>query len=136
MSVTFARRAARCGLPVVGPEVRLRHNGVDVGPSLDPHWRAFFSAQVQEFDPDAILASTDDPAHLLLDIALAAPVHVSSSWRALRLPRRSVLTARALALNARRHCGVTRWWGERIRGAHLKWGRVDAVHVPIAVAAG
>ena len=32
--------------------------------------RAYFAAQIEAFQPDVILASTDDPAQLLLDVAL------------------------------------------------------------------
>src|SRR5579863_8612486 len=59
---------------VAAPEVRQRLNGVDVRTlTLDSQWRSFFSNHVGAFDPDVILASTDDPAQLLLDIALQAP---------------------------------------------------------------
>src|SRR6266498_3500771 len=37
-----------------------------------PSLRAYFTRQVGEFDPDVILASTDDPAQLLLEPALHA----------------------------------------------------------------
>src|SRR4051794_32960067 len=56
------------------PAVLLRLNGVDVNTlTLETNLRAFFSRQVEEFDPDVILTSTDDPAQVLLDIALRAP---------------------------------------------------------------
>src|SRR5207248_5967524 len=69
-----ALETRRVDFQVDGPEVRQRLNGVDVRTlTLDPHWRAFFWGHVREFDPDVILTSSDDPAQLLLDIALRAP---------------------------------------------------------------
>src|SRR5450631_551075 len=72
----FLRRLEARGAvsEVAAPEVRQRLNGVDVRTlTLDSQWRSFFSRQVDAFDPDVILASTDDPAQLLLDIALRSP---------------------------------------------------------------
>ena len=36
--------------------------------------RAVFAAAVEEFQPDVILASTDDPAQLLLEVATSGPL--------------------------------------------------------------
>ena len=50
-----------------------RLNGVDVRVATNqPHLRAYFAAEIAAFDPDVILASTDDPAQLLLEAALKA----------------------------------------------------------------
>src|SRR6478672_7018069 len=72
----YLRRLASRGIVAEAPppEVRMELNGVDVRTlTLDPHLRAFFSSHIDTFDPDVILTSTDDPAQLLLDIALRAP---------------------------------------------------------------
>ena len=46
--------------------VTFRHAGVAVhAVAADPHFRAYFAAQIAAFQPDAILTSTDDPAQLL-----------------------------------------------------------------------
>ena len=57
-----------------GGSVEFRLNGVEVRVlTRDPCLRAYFAAQVGAFEPEIILASTDDPAHLMLEIALRAP---------------------------------------------------------------
>lgn len=63
----------------VGPEstgngiVVFHLNGVEVHVATHhPHLRSYLSGQIAAFDPDAILASTDDPAQLLLEAALRA----------------------------------------------------------------
>src|SRR5579872_1031428 len=59
---------------IAAPEVRLQFHGVDVRTlTLEPRLRAFFSRHIAAFDPDAIITSTDDPAQILLDIAIEAP---------------------------------------------------------------
>ncbi len=60
--------------------VRFARNGVDVHVVTNANPRAYFAAQAEEFHPDVILASTDDPAQLLLEAALRQPA------RARRLP--------------------------------------------------
>jgi surfactin synthase thioesterase subunit/glycosyltransferase involved in cell wall biosynthesis len=56
-----------------GGIVVFRRNGVEVHVATDhPHLRAYLAGQIAEFDPDAIVASTDDPAQLLLEAALRA----------------------------------------------------------------
>src|ERR1700733_9015661 len=53
--------------------IQFHLNGVDTRVlTRDPHLRAFFDAQVHDFDPDVILTSTDDPGQLLLQTALHA----------------------------------------------------------------
>lgn len=48
--------------------------GVEVHTLTDtPNLRSYFAAQIEEFRPDIILTSTDDPAQLLLETALKAP---------------------------------------------------------------
>ncbi|MDP9024600.1 MAG: glycosyltransferase family 4 protein, partial [Candidatus Eremiobacteraeota bacterium] len=54
--------------------VRAELSGVDARTlTTEPNMRAYFAKQIAEFDPDVILVSTDDPAHLLLEPALSAP---------------------------------------------------------------
>ena len=71
----LAELAARGIGPVSAEEgiVVFRRNGVEVHVATDhPHLRAYFSGQASAFDPDVILASTDDPAQVLLEAALRA----------------------------------------------------------------
>jgi glycosyltransferase involved in cell wall biosynthesis len=119
--------------------LRMQLNGVDVHVlTRNPHLRAFFAEQVREFDPDVILTSTDDPAHLLLDAALravrarvvylvratvAAPFGPDSSMpspvktEALRAVDGVVAVSKSVADYVRR------------------WSGLDCVHVPISMLA-
>src|SRR5262245_44162776 len=54
--------------------IRFRLTGVEIRVLTgDPFLRAYFAAQIECFDPDVILTSTDDTAHLMLQRALHAP---------------------------------------------------------------
>ncbi len=124
---------------VSAPETRLSLEGVDVRTlTLDSHLRAFFSNHIESFDPDVILVSTDDPAQLLLDIALRAP-----RSRVVFLARATIAVPfgpDSSAPNARRaemlrQCdGVV---GVSLNTSRLtlrKWGGLDAIHLPILAA--
>jgi len=57
-----------------GPAVEFHLHGVDVRIlTCDAGLRAYFAAQIDAFDPEIILTSTDDTAHLMLETALRAP---------------------------------------------------------------
>ncbi len=60
--------------PKIGEDaVQFVLGGVDVRTlTRNPQLRAYFSAQLAEFDPDVILTSTDDPAQLLFEVASRA----------------------------------------------------------------
>src|SRR5450432_2642293 len=54
--------------------IEFQLNGVDVRILTgDRNLRAYFAAQVRAFVPEVIVASTDDPAHLMLETALRSP---------------------------------------------------------------
>ncbi|HEY1342544.1 MAG TPA: hypothetical protein VGF59_33810, partial [Bryobacteraceae bacterium] len=55
-----------------GGVVRFERAGVDVHAATGGNLRARFTSEVEAFRPDVILASTDDPAQVLLEAALAA----------------------------------------------------------------
>jgi surfactin synthase thioesterase subunit/glycosyltransferase involved in cell wall biosynthesis len=120
-----------------GPEVRMQLNGVDVRTlTLDAHLRAFFSSQIEAFDPDVILTSTDDPAQMLLDIALAAP-----RARVVHLVRATIAVPfgpDSSSVNAQRTetlrgvdgvVGVSEYVARYVK----QWGAMDAIHVPISL---
>jgi surfactin synthase thioesterase subunit/glycosyltransferase involved in cell wall biosynthesis len=71
----LAALAAR-GVPAASSAegvVRFRHNGVEVHVlAANSHLRAYFTEQIEDYRPAVILASTDDPAQLLLEAALRA----------------------------------------------------------------
>jgi len=52
--------------------VRFERAGVDVHVATNANLRACFAHLVETFRPDVILTSTDDPAQILLDVALGA----------------------------------------------------------------
>ncbi|MBI2690052.1 MAG: glycosyltransferase [Acidobacteria bacterium] len=117
--------------------LRMELNGVDVRTlTRSPMWRAFFSQQIREFDPDVILTSTDDPAHLLLELALAAPrarvVHMIRATIAVPFgphsagerPERTEKLRRA-----DRVVGVS----ESVARYAREYGGLDAIHVPISL---
>ena len=63
-------------VPVVISDTSIRFSlrGVEVFTlTRDPNLRAYFSAQLAEFDPEIIVTSTDDPGQLLFDLAVRAP---------------------------------------------------------------
>src|SRR6185369_9810866 len=53
-----------------GGVVTFRRNGVEVHVVTDTNLRAWFAGQVESYQPGVILASTDDPAQVLLEAAL------------------------------------------------------------------
>jgi surfactin synthase thioesterase subunit/glycosyltransferase involved in cell wall biosynthesis len=131
----LAARGTAC--EVAPTEVRQRLNGVDVRTlTLDPRWRAFFASHVDGFDPDAILASTDDPAQLLLDIALASP-----RARVVYLARATIAAPfgpDSSAPNVRRaemlrRCDGVVGVSEYVARYMAHWGQLDAIHLPISL---
>ncbi len=135
----FLQRLAARGVAaeLAPPEVRLRLNGVAVSTlTLEPHMRAFFSRHVEAFDPDVILTSTDDPAQMLLDIALRA-----ERARVVHLVRATIAVPfgpDSSTVNAQRNAtlrgvdgvvGVSEYVARYMR----EWGGMDAIHVPISL---
>ncbi len=88
-----------------------------------------------QFAPDVILVSTDDPAQLLLEVALRSPARVVYLARAtLAVPfgpdcafPSEAKTARIRACDA--VVGVSQYVADYIR----KYSGIDAVHVPISL---
>jgi len=136
------RVVARSVTPISaeGGVVVFERAGVEVHTVTDANLRAHFAGQVEAFDPEIILASTDDPAQMLLETALRGP---EGSPRA-----RVVYLARAtLALPFGPDCafpgelktqriraadgvvGVSQYVAHYIR----KHAGIDAVHVPISL---
>src|SRR4029077_5728889 len=135
----FLQRLASMGIEaeVISPEVRLRLNGVDVRTlTLDPHLRAFFSGHVAAFDPDVIIASTDDPAQILLDIAIRAPrarvVYLVRATIAAPFGPDSSAPSAARAEMLRRCDGVV-GVSEYVARYMSHWGGIPAIHLPISL---
>ncbi|MBZ5625041.1 MAG: alpha/beta fold hydrolase [Acidobacteriia bacterium] len=110
--------------------------GVDVHVVTNANLRAHFAGKLETFRPDAILASTDDPAQLLLDVALRA-----GSARVFYLARATLAvpfgpdcafpseakTERIRAVD--RVVGVSQYVADYFR----RYAGIDAVHVPISL---
>ena len=134
--------AARGVLPETseeGPEqgiVVFRRAGVEAHViTRHPNLRAYFSAQIAAFAPDVILASTDDPAQLLLEVAVRSGVRTVYLARApLALPfgpdcafpsaAKTEVLRQADAV-----VGVSRYVADYIS----RWSGIPAVHVPISL---
>lgn len=115
--------------------VAFRRNGVAAEVVTDAGLRAHFVARTAAFQPDVVIASTDDPANLLLEAALKTPARVVYLARAtLAVPfgpdsafpseSKTALIRRADAV-----VGVSEYVARYIR----EWARIPAVHVPISL---
>lgn len=130
--------AARGVVPAAADHgvVAFERLGVQVHVVTNANLRAHFLQQIEQFQPDVILASTDDPAQLLLDAALK-----SETARVVYLARATLAvpfgpdcafpsetkTARIRA--ADRVVGVSEYVAEYIR----REAGIDAIHVPISL---
>jgi surfactin synthase thioesterase subunit/glycosyltransferase involved in cell wall biosynthesis len=132
----LARRSVPVSSP--GPDVVVfRHHEVEVHVVLHPRETpAFFAARIEEFAPDAILTSTDDPAQLLLETALKAvgPRVVYLARTTLDVPfGPDCAYPSSLKTDVLRRVdgavGVSQYVAEYLR----RWGGFDAVHVPISL---
>jgi glycosyltransferase involved in cell wall biosynthesis len=120
-----------------GSSVDFRLNGVQVHVlARDPLLRAYFAAQVRGFDPDVLLASTDDPAHLMLDTALRAPrarvVYLVRATIALPFGPDSSFPSAARTADLRRADGVVAV-SEYVARYAREWGGMEAMHLPISL---
>lgn len=115
--------------------VQFERGGVAVHVVTNASLRAYFAAQVEAFHPDVILASTDDPAQLLLDVALRSGAPVVYLVRAtLAVPfgpdcafPSEAKTQRIRAAAA--VVGVSQYVADYVR----RHAGIPAVHVPISL---
>ena len=130
--------AARGVIPSerAGGVVVFARAGVAVHVVANARLRAYFASQVEAFRPDVILASTDDPAQVLLEVALRAPAArtVYLARATLALPfgpdcafPSDVNTARIRSADC--VVGVSEYVARYLR----EYGRMPAVHVPISL---
>jgi len=117
--------------------VVFQHRAVEVHVvASHPNLRAYFASQVAAMQPDVILTSTDDPAQLLLEVALkdgrARVVFLARTTLAVpfgpdcAFPSESK-TAVLRAVDG--VVGVSHYVAEYLR----RWGGLEAVHVPISL---
>ena len=119
-----------------GGVVAFERAGVSVEVVANANLRAHFAAWVEAFRPEAILVSTDDPAQLLLDVALRARgarvIYLARATLALpfgpdcAFPSESK-TARLRA--AGRVVGVSQYVADYV----ARHSGIPAVHVPISL---
>ncbi len=129
--------AARGVTPQVEKGVVIfERSGVGIHVVTNTRLRAHFAAQVEAFHPDVILASTDDPAQLLLEVALRAErARVVYLVRAtLAVPfgpdcafPSEVKTQRIRSADA--VVGVSQYVADYVR----QWAGIPALHVPISL---
>lgn len=104
--------------------------------TANPHLRAFFQAQIDEFDPEIIITSTDDPGQILFDVAVRAPrahvVHLVRATIAVPFGPDSAMVSATKTEGLKRAdavVGVSHYVAGYIR----EWSGLDAVHVPISL---
>jgi glycosyltransferase involved in cell wall biosynthesis len=117
--------------------LRMELNGVDVHVlTRKPHLRAYFAEQIRDFGPDVILTSTDDPAHLLLDVALRASrarvVYLVRATIAAPFGPDSSMPSAAKTEALRRVDGAVAV-SESVAGYVRRWAGLECVHVPISL---
>ncbi len=135
----LAMQLTERGIPfeATGEVIRFERAGVDVRTlTRSSHLRAYFAAQIEDFDPDVIVTSTDDPAQLLFDLARRAPrarvVYLIRATIAAPFgPDSSIVNTEKTALlrHADGVVGVSEYVAEYAR----KWGALPAIHVPISL---
>jgi len=132
----ISARGIRASHPAGEGVVAFSYHGVEVYTVTGhPNLRACFAGQIEEFRPDVILASTDDPAQVLLEPALRSGRPVIYLARAtLALPfgpdcafpsdEKTGRLRRAAAV-----VGVSEYVAAYIR----RWSGIPAVHVPVSL---
>lgn len=136
----YLRELARRGVepePTGHGAVVFRLNGVDAHVLTEnAALRAYFLEQAEEFAPDVIIASTDDPAQLMLAAALeqtqARVVYLARAPIALPFGPDAAFPSAALTERLRRvdaAVGVSEYVARYMR----EHGGINAVHVPISL---
>jgi glycosyltransferase involved in cell wall biosynthesis len=112
-------------------------DGVTVGVfTQGPSFRRWTAAHIREFKPDMILASTDDPGHLMLDAAVHAErarvVYLIRALIALPFGPCSPHPSGRMT-DVLRHLDGFVAVSEHVAAYARKWGQIAAVHVPISL---
>jgi len=131
------RRGQRYETGLESGEVRFTLGAVDVRVlARRPELRLAFQRHIDEFDPDVIVTSTDDPGQLLFDLAVKAPrarvAHLVRATIAVPFgPDSSGVNERKTDLLRRADAvvGVSRY----VAGYVRQWAGIPAVHVPISL---
>jgi surfactin synthase thioesterase subunit len=121
--------------PAAEGVVAFERGGVEARVVANANLRAWFAAEAQAFRPDAILTSTDDPAQMLLEVALnAGPpvIYMARATLALPFGPDCAFPSEAKAERIRAAActvGVSEYVARYVR----EFGGIDAVHVPISL---
>lgn len=118
-------------------EVRLRLGGVDVRTlTRSPQLRAAFQAHIDDFQPDIIITSTDDPGQLLFDLAVRARearvVYLVRATIAVPFGPDSSGVNEKKTMALRQADGVV-GVSHYVAGYVRQWAGIDAIHVPISL---
>lgn len=112
---------------------RFHRNGVDVRVVTGASLRQYFTAEFEDFRPDLTLVSTDDPAQILLEIALRGRVvYLARATLAVPFGPDCAFPSEAKTERLRRCAkvvGVSQYVADYCR----RYGGLDAVHVPISL---
>jgi surfactin synthase thioesterase subunit/glycosyltransferase involved in cell wall biosynthesis len=111
--------------------------GVEVHVATNhPQLRAYLAGQIEEFQPQVILTSTDDPTQLLLEAALRAEyarvVYLARATLAVPFGPDCAFpseTKTAMLRNVDGAVGVSQYVADYLK----QWGQLDAIHVPISL---
>lgn len=135
----FLQSLAERGTPVIasdGGVVIFEHRGVRVETVTGhPNLRAYFEQAINEFQPDVILTSTDDPAQVLLGVALRAPrkvVYLARATLALPFGPDCAFPSESKT-EALRQCDGVVTVSHYVAKYMREFGQVDAVFKPIAL---
>ncbi|MBE0657082.1 MAG: alpha/beta fold hydrolase [Bryobacteraceae bacterium] len=131
------RRGQAYEIDTEAGEVRFRLGGVDVRVlACRPELRAAFQHHIDDFGPDIIVTSTDDPGQLLFDLAVKAPlarvVYLVRATIAVPFgPDSSSVNERKRELLRRADgvVGVSRY----VAGYVRQWAGIPAIHLPISL---
>jgi surfactin synthase thioesterase subunit/glycosyltransferase involved in cell wall biosynthesis len=131
-----ARGVSGVGLRPAQGVVAFERARVDVRVATNTNLRAFFEQQLAEFQPDVILASTDDPAQVLLEPALsytgARVVYLARATLALPFGPDCAFP-NAAKTERIRACDAAVGVSEYVAAYMRRHGCIDAVHVPISL---
>jgi surfactin synthase thioesterase subunit/glycosyltransferase involved in cell wall biosynthesis len=117
--------------------VVFHHHGVEVHVVASyPNLRAYFARQIEEFIPSVVLASTDDPAQVMLEVALRAGsvpvVYLVRTTLAVPFGPDCAFPSAEKTEVLRRVdgvVGVSQYVADYVR----RWSGIQAVHLPISL---
>jgi surfactin synthase thioesterase subunit/glycosyltransferase involved in cell wall biosynthesis len=131
----LAARGVRAAFPEEGIAA-FERGGVEVRVVTAGSLRASFAARVEDFQPDAVLTSTDDPAQLLLEAALrTAPsrvVYLARATLALPFGPDCAFPSEAKTERIRAAAGVV-GVSEYVARYIRQYAGIPATHVPISL---